>query len=114
MTLIELFTDYVRNEKDLNDYVEKRKHIHTRGEFNDKTLMQAAEDLKRLKKEEPEIYALMYQTLDQYYKEDNGHFVEYPIDFIRQVLKIYQNNIPAQKVYECYVKGLDHECRDAM
>ena len=114
MTLIELFTDYVRNEKDLNDYVEKRKHIHTRGEFNDKTLIQAAEDLKRLKKEEPEIYALMYQTLDQYYKEDNGHFVEYPIDFIRQVLKIYQNNIPAQKVYECYVKGLDHECRDAM
>ena len=114
MTLIELFTDYVRNEKDLNEYVEKRKHIHTRGEFNDKTLMQAAEDLKRLKKEEPEIYALMYQTLDKYYKEDNGHFVEYPIDFIRQVLKIYQNNIPANKVYECYVKGLNHECRDAM
>ena len=114
MTLIELFTDYVRNEKDLNEYVEKRKHIHTRGEFNDKTLIQAAEDLKRLKKEEPEIYALMYETLDQYYKEDNGHFVEYPIDFIRQVLKIYQNNIPAKKVYECYVKGLNHECRDAM
>jgi len=114
MTLIELFSDYVRNEKSLKEYVEKRKTINTRGEFNDKTLFQAAEDLERLKKEEPEIYALMHETLDTYYKENNGHFVEYPIDFIRQILKIYQNNIPAKKVYECYLKGLNHECRDAM
>ena len=114
MTLIELFTDYVRNEKDLKEYVEKRKHINTRGEFNNKTLLQAAEDLERLKIEEPEIYVLMHETLNEYYEADNGHFVEYPIDFIRQILKIYQNNISAKKVYECYVKGLNHECRDAM
>lgn len=114
MTLIELFTDYVRNEKSLKEYVEKRKNINTRGEFNDKTLLQAAKDLERLKKEEPEIYALMYETLDKYYEADSGHVIEYPIDFIHQILKIYQNNIPAKKVYECYVKGLNHECRDAM
>ena len=114
MTLIELFTDYVRNEKDLKEYVELRKDINTRGEFNNKTLLQAAEDLERLKKEEPEIYALMYETLNKYYEANNGHVVEYPIDFIRQILKIYQNNIPAKRVYECYVKGLNHECRDAM
>lgn len=114
MTLIELFTDYVRNEKDLKEYVEKRKHINTRGEFNNETLIQAAEDLERLRREEPEIYALMYKTLDKYYEADSGDVIEYPIDFVRQILKIYQKNIPAKKVYECYVKGLDHECRDAM
>lgn len=114
MTLIELFTDYVRNEKDLKEYVELRKDINTKGEFNDKTLLQAAKDLERLKKEEPKIYALMYETLDKYYEVDSGHVIEYPIDFIRQILKIYQNNIPAKKVYECYAKGLEHEYRDSM
>jgi len=113
MTLIEIFTEYVRNQKDLKAYVEERKHIHTRGEFNDKTLVQAQDDLLRLKKENPKIYALMYKTLDDYYTQDEGHMVEYPIDFIRQVLKIYQQNVPAQKVYACYKKGLNHECRDA-
>lgn len=113
MTLIELFTDYVRNQKDLKEYVELRKDINTRGEFNDKTLMQAAEDLQRLKKEEPEIYTLMYDTLNKYYELDEGHTVEYPIDFVREILKIYQRGIPAKKVYECYTKGLEHPCRDA-
>ncbi|MCH9740253.1 MAG: hypothetical protein K0U38_05380 [Epsilonproteobacteria bacterium] len=113
MTLIELFTDYIRNQKNLKDYVEERKNINDRGEFNDKTLIQAEEDLQRLKKEEPEIYALMYETLEKYYAKDEGHIVEYPINFIREILKIYQKNIPAQKVYECYREGLTHPCRDA-
>jgi len=113
MTLIEIFTEYVRNKKDLKEYVEKRKTINTRGEFNDKTLKQAQDDLQRLKEENPEVYALMYQTLDEYYKRDEGHTIEYPIDFIRQVLKIYQQGIPAQKVYDCYKKGLRHSCRDS-
>jgi len=114
MTLIELFTDYVRNQKSLKEYVEKRKHINTRGEFNDKTLIQAQEDLERLQKEDPEIYEKMYATLNKYYESDEGEPIEYPIDFIKQVLKIYQKGIPAQKVYECYVKGLEHHCRDAL
>ena len=113
MTLIEIFTEYVRNQKDLTEYVEERKRINTRGEFNDKTLLQAQNDLQRLKEDNPEIYTLMYETLDEYYTRDEGHIVEYPIDFIRQVLKIYQQNVSAQKVYECYKKGLNHECRDA-
>jgi predicted nuclease with TOPRIM domain len=113
MTLIEIFTKYVRDKKDLKEYVEKRKTINTRGEFNDKTLRQAADDLLRLKKENPEIYEKMYKTLDEYYMRDEGHTVEYPIDFIRQILKIYQQGIPAEKVYECYKKGLNHSCRDA-
>ncbi len=112
MTLIELFTDYVRNKKSLKEYVEKRKHINTRGEFNDITLIQAEEDLQKLKKEEPEIYLLMYKKLEEYYHNDNGHIIEYPIDFVREILKIYQKGIPAIKVYECYSKGLHHECRD--
>ncbi len=113
MTLIELFTDYVRNQKSLKEYVEKRKTINGRGEFNDATLIQAEEDLQRLKKENPKIYDLMYETLNEYYKKDEGYTLEYPIDFVREILKIYQNNIPAQKVYESYKEGLNHFCRDA-
>lgn len=114
MTLIELFTDYVRNKKSLKEYVEKRKNINTRGEFNDKTLVQAEEDLIRLKKEDPKIYELMYETLSQYYKDDPGCTIEYPINFIREISKIYQKGIPAQKVYESYLKGLKHQCRDEL
>jgi len=113
MTLIEVFTDYVRNKKSLVEYVEKRKTIDSRGEFNDKTLLEAQEYLERLKEEEPEVYDLMYQTLEKYFEEDKGYTLEYPIDFIREILKIYRKNVPAKKVYECYVKGLDHPCRDA-
>ena len=114
MTLIELFTDYIRNQKSLKEYVEKRKEINTRGEFNNQTLIQAQEDLDRLKKEDPEIYDLMYETLEKYYEGNTGLTIEYPIDFVRQILKIYQNGIPAKKVYECYKKGLVHKCRDVI
>jgi hypothetical protein len=113
MTLIELFTDFIRNKKDLREYVELRKSIPTRGEFNDQTLIQAQEDLERLKQEHPEIYEAMYKVLEQYYKNDEGFTTEYPIDFVREILKIYQKGIPAEKVYACYAKGLKHPCRDA-
>ncbi len=113
MTLIELFADYVRNKKSLKDYVEIRKSMNERGEFNDKTLLQAQDDLERLQREEPRIYALMHETLDEYYRRDEGYTLEYPIDFIRQISRIYQSDISAQQVYECYKEGLDHYCRDA-
>lgn len=113
MTLIELFTDYVRNKKSLKEYVKKRKHINTRGEFNDKALIQAEDDLQKLKKQDPKIYQLMYETLEEYYKLGEGYTIEYPIDFIRQILRIYQNGNSAQNIYECYKKGLTHYHRDA-
>jgi hypothetical protein len=55
----------------------------------------------------------MYETLNKYYELDGGYTIEYPIDFVREILKIYQKGIPAKKVYECYTKGLKHPCRDA-
>ena len=113
MTLIELFTDYVRDRKSLQEYVEKRKHIDSRGEFNDKKLIQAQENLDRLKEEEPEIYELMYQVLERYYIEDRGYTIEYPIDFVREILKMYQNSLSPKEVYELYLKGLTHSHRDA-
>jgi predicted KAP-like P-loop ATPase len=113
MTLIELFTEYIRNKKSLKKYVEERKNFNTRGEFNDQTLIRAEDYLQRLKREDPHTYALMYETLEQYYKEDRGHFVEYPINFVRQILQIYDNDIPAQKVYEIYKEGLTHHYCDA-
>jgi hypothetical protein len=113
MLLIELFSDYVRNKKSLKVYVEKRKSINERGEFNDKTLFDAQECLEKLQKEEPDIYILMYETLSEYYKQGEGHTIEYPINFIRQILQICRNNISAQKVYESYKKGLNHYYCDA-
>lgn len=113
MTLIELFTDYIRNKKSLKLYVKERKNYNTRGEFNDQTLIKAEDCLQRLKKEEPEIYNLMYETLEQYYEEDCGHYVEYPINFIRQILQICDNHVSAQKVYDVYREGLKHHYCDA-
>jgi len=55
----------------------------------------------------------MHKTLEEYYKRDEGHYVEYPINFIRQILKMYTNDTKPQRVYECYVQGLDHPCMDA-
>lgn len=113
MTLIELFTDYVRNKKSLKEYVEKRKYINTRGEFNNKALIQAEDTLQKLKQQDPKIYQLMYETLEEYYKLDDGYTIEYPIDFIRQILRMYQYDNSPQKIYECYKKGLVHHHRDA-
>lgn len=113
MILIEVFADFIRNKKSLKEYVELRKTINDRGEFNDQTLLQAEEDLQRLKQEEPEVLEEMYTVLERYYKEDCGHLTEYPINFIREILKIYQKGIPAKKVLKGYKEGLDHHCHNA-
>ena len=113
MQLIEVFTDYVVNKKSLKEYVEYRKTTHERGEFNDEKLLQAEENLQRLKKEDSELYELMYETLNEYFKQDSGYTVEYPINFIRNVLKMYDKNTSLQKVYQDYKDGLQHKERDA-
>jgi hypothetical protein len=113
MTLIEVFSDYIRNKKSLKEYIEVRKTINERGEFNDNTLLEVQEYLDKLKEDDPEVYDLMYCTLEQYYREDKGHIIDYPLNFVRQILKIYRHNIPTKKVYEGYLEGLNHPCRDA-
>jgi hypothetical protein len=113
MKLIELFEYYIRKQKNLEEYVEERKNIHTEVEFDDETLILAAKKLQKLKGEDPEIYDAMHKTLDEYYKRDEGHYTEYSINFIRQILKMYTNNVEPKRVYECYVQGLDHPCIDA-
>ncbi|WP_373031470.1 hypothetical protein [Sulfurovum sp.] len=114
MTLIELFSEYIRNQKSLVDYVEERKKMTTRGEFNNETLLLAAEKLERLKEENPAVYQEMHDLLEEYYNKDEGHFVEYPINFTRQILKLYEcERATPERVLECYRKGLDHPCNDA-
>ncbi|MGB5966091.1 MAG: hypothetical protein WBF77_06905 [Sulfurimonadaceae bacterium] len=108
MSLIEIFTDHVVNRKSLKEYVEIRKGLHERGEFNDKKLIQAEENLQRLKQEDKETYEQMYTTLADIFKQDTGDIVEYPINFIREVLKIGQNGMTAKKVCEEYKRSLDH------
>lgn len=112
MSLIEIFTDYVLNKKDLKEYVKIRKTIHERGEFNDASLLRAEENLQRLKSEEPEIYTLMYETLDKIYKRNSGLSIEYPLDFIRQTLKMYKSSLTPQQVYEEYKRILSHYHHD--
>lgn len=113
MRLIDLFSDYIRNKKDLLEYIEKRKGINERGEFNDDTLRKAAQKLERLKKENPDIYEGMHEILEEYYRRDEGHYVEYPINFLKQILRMYETHETVEQVFECYKKGLTHMCRDA-
>lgn len=113
MTLIDLFSDYIRNKKDIVEYIEKRKSINERGEFNDATLQKLAQKLEKLKKESPEIYEGMHNILEEYYKRDEGHYVEYPINFAKQILMMYENHISLEHIYKSYKDGLDHYCRDA-
>ncbi len=113
MLLIELFSDHVFNRKSLADYVEIRKSINQRGEFNDQLLIRAEENLQRLKKEDNKVYEMMYETLKEYQKLDRGCSVEYPINFITEILKLYKNHKTPQKVYEDYKNGLTHYLADA-
>lgn len=113
MSLIEIFTDYVLNRKSLKDYVEVRKTIHERGEFNDASLIRAEENLQRLKSEEPEIYEGMYETLNAIYKRNTGLMIEYPLDFVRQILKMYNGPLTPKQVYDEYRRMLEHYHHDA-
>jgi len=113
MLLIEIFTDYVLNKKSLKDYVEIRKTINTRGEFNNASLIQAEENLQRLRRENPEVYEGMYETLAEIYKRNAGLSIEYPLDFVRQILKMYQGSLSPQQVYEEYKRILNHYHHDA-
>ncbi|WP_345992825.1 hypothetical protein [Sulfurimonas sp. HSL-1716] len=108
MILIEMFTDYIRNRKDLREYVEIRKTIHERGEFNDDSLIKIQENLERLKIDNPEIYEKMYAVLEEVFKRDVGQIVDYPLDFAREILKMYKNR-SSQSIYEEYRAVLEHE-----
>ncbi|MDD3770973.1 hypothetical protein E0765_06615 [Sulfuricurvum sp. IAE1] len=112
MSLIEIFTDYVLNRKSLKEYVEVRKTINERGEFNDAKLIRAQEILERLKAEEPEVYEGMYETLAKVYARNAGLTVEYPIEFIRQILRMYRGHETPTQVYEEYKRVLEHYHHD--
>ena len=113
MLLIEAFTDHILNRKSLKDYVQYRKTTNERGEFNDTKLIQAEENLQRLKNEAPEIYEQMYDTLTEIYKRNRGLSVEYPLDFVRQILRMYKSSLSVEQICEEYKRILDHYHHDA-
>lgn len=113
MLLIEAFTDHILNKKSLNDYVQYRKSTTERGEFNDAKLLQAQENLERLKNESPEVYEEMYNVLSEIYKRNRGLSVEYPLDFVRQILRMYKNSLSVEEICEEYKRILDHYHHDA-
>lgn len=112
MSLIEIFTDYVLNKKSLIEYVELRKKINERGEFNDALLIKAEEILKKLQIEHPEIHTGMYETLAKIYEQNSGFSVEYPIEFIRQILRMSTDSITPHQIYEEYQRVLEHYHHD--
>ncbi len=113
MLLIEIFTDTILHKKSLKDYVKIRKKNNQRGEFNDASLIRAEENIQRLKKENPEIHDAMYKTLAKIYERNIGLTLEYPIDFIRQILKMYSGSLTPCQVYEEYQQVLNHYHHDA-
>ena len=106
--LIDIFTDFIRNRKDLREYVALRKTIHERGEFNDATLMKIQENIERLKAEDPDVYAKMYEVLERVFENDAGQSVDYPLNFAREMFKMFQNRLP-QEIYEEYKAVLEHK-----
>ncbi|WP_295056310.1 hypothetical protein [Sulfuricurvum sp.] len=112
MSLIEIFTDYILTKKSLIEYVEIRKTINERGEFNDSSLIKAEENLQRLKHEEPDIHEGMYTTLAKIYERNIGLTIEYPIEFIRQILRMYSSSLTPTQVYEEYNRVLEHYHHD--
>ena len=56
----------------------------------------------------------MYRVLDQIIRRDEGYNAEYPVNFIRQILRIYQGGIPARNVLENYRQELEHHFHDAL
>lgn len=112
MSLIEIFTDYILNKKSLQEYIELRKTIQERGEFNDTLLIQAEENLQRLKNENPDVYDGMYEVLARLYERNCGLTIEFPIDFVRQILKMYTGSAVPQQVYEDYKQVLEHYHHD--
>ena len=106
--LIEIFTDFIRNRKDLREYVVLRKTIHERGEFNDATLIKIQENIERLKVENPDIYAKMYEVLDTVFENDAGQSVDYPLNFAREMFKMFKNRTP-DDIYQEYKAVLKHK-----
>ena len=106
--LIEIFTDFIRNHKDLREYVEIRKTIHERGEFNDATLIHIQENLERLQREDPKIYEKMYAVLEAVFENDAGQRVDYPLDFARAIFQMFQNR-SLETIYEEYKAILQHK-----
>ncbi len=106
--LIEIFTDYIRNKKDLREYVALRKTINERGEFNDASLIKVQENLERLEKENPEIYANMYEVLENVFRKDQGEHIEYSLDFAREILKMFKKQ-SLESIYEEYKAVLEHK-----
>lgn len=105
--LIDIFTDYIRNKKDLRQYVELRKGINERGEFNNSQLIQIQENLERLKRENFEIYTKMYEVLEEVYKKDEGNYIEYPLNFARSILNMYKHQ-SLEDICDSYKEVLQH------
>ena len=103
-----MFTDFIRNRKDLREYVVIRKTIHERGEFNDTTLIQIQENLERLKVENPDIYEKMYEVLEIVFENDAGQNVDYSLNFARQIFKMFKNKTP-EDIYKEYKAVLKHK-----
>jgi predicted nuclease with TOPRIM domain len=106
--LIEIFTDFIRSRKDLREYIALRKTIQERGEFNDATLIKIQEKLERLQQENPQIYEKMYAVLEAVFENDAGQRVDYPLDFAREVLKMFKNS-SLEAIYEEYKAILEHK-----
>lgn len=106
--LIDIFSDYIRNKKDLRHYVELRKTINERGEFNNSQLIQIQENLEKLKNENFDIYSKMYEVLEEVYRKDEGNYIEYSLNFARSILQMYHTQ-SLDEIYDSYKDVLKHK-----
>jgi len=105
--LIDIFADYIRNKKDLREYIELRKTINERGEFNNNELVQIQENLEKLKKENFEIYTKMYEVLEEIYEQDKGNYIDYSLNFAKTILDMDKVD-SLEGMYKKYKSELKH------
>jgi hypothetical protein len=55
------------------------------------------------------MYAILYEII----KLDKGHLVEYPLDFIREILKVYKDKTTPKDILNNYKDILNHKYSDA-
>jgi len=106
--LIDIFEDYIRNKKDLREYIEIRKTINERGEFNNNELIQIQQNLEKLQKENPKVYTKMYEVLEKIYEKDEGNYIDYSLNFAKTILDMEQMR-SFTDMYNKYSSELKHK-----
>jgi flavoprotein len=50
----------------------------------------------------------MYEVLEEVYRKDEGNYIEYPLNFASEILKMYKTHQSVENIYQEYKDVLNH------